>query len=509
MEEKQLAESLTRYERSVLPHITKKTEVNEIVQKSGLQEIEVLRALQWLVSKELIDLEDKTCKSISLGKNGQKYREEGLPEIKFLKSLTEPLVIPQIRERTGLSETEIKISLGLLRKKAAINIKKKEGSILIEKTKAGEWLLGQENKEQEFLNKEFPLDMSVLDADEANTAKNLLKRKGILEADTRKEFYASITKIGKSVADLSKTVSEQVEALTHEMLKGGEWKDKSFRKFDVRINVPAIDGGKQHFVSQAIDYIRRIWLELGFTEVTGSVVQTAFWDLDALFVPQDHPARDEQDTYFLENPKKGKIPAIWRKVKSMHEKGGEIDSKGWGGKYSRQLAEQVLLITHDTYLSAKVLAKTKEEDLPIKTFQVMKVFRNEALDWKHLFEFYQVGGIVADKNANFRNLLWYLQTFFKKMGYDQIRIRPGSFPYTEPSAEIEVHHPTKRQWIELGGCGMFRPEVVVPLMGFECPVLAWGFGMARIIADYWGITDIRDLYRNDLKQIRETKTWLK
>ena len=160
-------------------------------------------------------------------------------------------------------------------------------------------------------------------------------------------------------------------------------------------------------------------------------------------------------------------------------------------------------------LSAQTISKLKEKDLPAKFFSVGKVFRNEDLDWKHLFEFYQVEGIVIDPNANLQHLKGYLTQFYKKMGYEKIRMRPAHFPYTEPSLEIDVFHPIKKEWVELGGAGIFRPEVVKPLLGFDCPVLAWGQGMGRIISEYWEIVDIRDLYKNDLKQLREMKKWLK
>jgi len=95
------------------------------------------------------------------------------------------------------------------------------------------------------------------------------------------------------------------------------------------------------------------------------------------------------------------------------------------------------------------------------------------------------------------------------MGYTDVRMRPAHFPYTEPSVEVEVYNPVKKQWIELGGAGIFRPEVTKTLLGFECPVLAWGQGMGRIISEYFKITDIRDLYKNDIKQLREIKEWMK
>ena len=160
-------------------------------------------------------------------------------------------------------------------------------------------------------------------------------------------------------------------------------------------------------------------------------------------------------------------------------------------------------------MSARTLAQLKKEDLPAKFFSVGPCFRNETLDWKHLAEFTQVEGIVVDPNANFRNHIAYLRIFFKKLGFEHARFRPAYFPYTEMSLEIEVYHPIHKQWIELGGSGIFRPEVVEPLLGEPVPVLAWGLGLPRMIIDYYQIADLRELHKNDLKQLREIKSWVK
>ena len=159
-------------------------------------------------------------------------------------------------------------------------------------------------------------------------------------------------------------------------------------------------------------------------------------------------------------------------------------------------------------LSARTLATLKATDLPAKYFAISANFRNETLDWKHLCEFHQTEGIVIGKGLTFQHLLGYLKTFFNKMGFEKVRFRPGYFPYVEPGLECEVFHPIRKQWLELGGAGIFRPEVVVPLLGKDIPVLAWGLGLTRMIALYYDIQDIRDLYRNDIKKLRETKVWM-
>jgi phenylalanyl-tRNA synthetase alpha chain len=169
----------------------------------------------------------------------------------------------------------------------------------------------------------------------------------------------------------------------------------------------------------------------------------------------------------------------------------------------------MVLRTHTTCLSAQTLANLNIKNLPAKFFAIGKCFRNETVDWSHGFEFNQTEGIVVDKNANFRHLLGYLKQFFKKMGFEKIRFSPAYFPYTEPSVEINVWNPEKKCWLELGGAGMFRPEVIIPLLGEYIPVLAWGPGFDRILMDYYEIKDLRELYKNDITKLRKIKFWMK
>ena len=100
-------------------------------------------------------------------------------------------------------------------------------------------------------------------------------------------------------------------------------------------------------------------------------------------------------------------------------------------------------------------------------------------------------------------------TKLEKMGFEKIKFVPSFFAYTEPSVEIQVWHPERKEWLELGGAGMFRPEVTVPLLGKPIPVLAWGQGFDRIIMDYYKIKDLREMYANDIKILREKPSWIK
>ncbi len=510
MEIEKIIATLHSYERKVLPILKETRRFEEIAKKTGLQKVEVMRALQWLQNKKLVRINKELKEQIILDENGIKYKKNGLPEIKFLKSIAGGHTsLKLIQSQLNLGKQEIDICLGSLRSKGAIQIKK-NGELTVEKTEIGEQLSGKTFSEEIFLQKNFPIYASDLNNEEKLVYDNLKKRHKILKINIAKIIDASPTELGKKIIEYGIQEEKTIDRLTPEIIKTGLWKSRKLRSYDVKINVPNISGGRLHFVTQAIQYIKRIWLDMGFREMTGSLVQTSFWDLDALFVPQDHPARDMQDTFYIKDPRHGKLPKdLVMKVKAAHENGFATGSKGWRYKWSEEIAKENLLRTHNTILSAQAIAKLKKEDLPAKFFAVGKVFRNETLSWKSLFEFIQVEGIVVDPNANFKHLKGYLKEFFAKMGFPDVRVRPGHFPYTENSAECDVWHPIKKQWVEVGGSGIFRPEMVKPLLGFECPVLAWGLGMERTIMEYYNIHDIRDIYSNDLKKLREMKIWIK
>jgi phenylalanyl-tRNA synthetase alpha chain len=361
----------------------------------------------------------------------------------------------------------------------------------------------------------LPLEYSSLSEEQLYALKNLEKRKNMVETKDKKTINIELTDFGKSVLKEGVRGKGLIEQITPELLKKeSSWKGKKFRRYNVKFHVPEIHGGKRHFVNQATDHARKIWTDLGFQEMKGDLIQTNFWNFDALFTAQDHPVRDMQDTFFIDA--KGSLPEkeIVKSVKQSHEiglpeRGKNGKSKGWRYSWDEEEAKRLVLRTHTTCLSAKTLSTLKSKDLPKKFFALGKCFRNETVDWSHGFEFNQTEGIVVDKNANFRHLLGYLKQFFKKMGFNEIRFRPGYFPYTEPSVEIDVWHPERKVWLELGGAGIFRPEVVIPLLGENIPVLAWGPGFDRTLMDYYKIKDLRELYKNNLDQLRKIKFWIK
>jgi phenylalanyl-tRNA synthetase alpha chain len=137
----------------------------------------------------------------------------------------------------------------------------------------------------------------------------------------------------------------------------------------------------------------------------------------------------------------------------------------------------------------------------VKVFSIDRVYRHEKIDYKHLAEFYQCEGIVMEKGLTLRDMHGFLKQIVVKLGFSKIRFRPGFFPYTEPSTEADIWHPERREWLEILGAGIFRPELLRPL-GIRHPVLAWGIGFSRLAMVKLGLDDIRDLYKNDLEWLR-------
>ncbi|MEK6940420.1 MAG: phenylalanine--tRNA ligase subunit alpha [Nanoarchaeota archaeon] len=500
----ELIDSLHPLERKIIPLITQNMNFNTLLEKTGMGEVESLRALQWLEKKKALILHRDVIEVISLGKNGKEYLQQGLPERKFLKVLLTPLLLTDVQTKINLSKEELNVSLGVLKRRKLIDLEKGKASI----TQQGKNFFKKDFPEEIFL-KSLPTETKNLKEEELSIFKELLERKDILQVDIRKVRKIELTDIGKQLQ--AQKLDNVMNKLTPSMLKTGSWKNTILRPYDLEQDVGKRHYGKRHFVNQSIAYARRVWLDMGFKEMTGTYTQTSFWNFDALFTAQDHPVRDLQDTFYIEHPSNGKLPnkQLVNSIKKVHEYGGNTKSLGWRYKWDPKAASRNVLRTHTTCLSAKTLYSLRNSNSSAKFFALGKNFRNETIDWGHLFEFNQTEGIVIDPSANFRDLLGYLKQFMKKMGYKKVRFRPAYFPYTFCSTEFDVFHPVHKKWIELGGAGMLRPEVVIPLLGKDIPVLAWGPGFDRIMTDYYKINDLRDIYKNDIKQLRETKVWLK
>lgn len=496
-----IIEKLSPLERKIilLLHLP----MHELIKKSNLDSTSLLRALKFLENKNIIKLRKSKKTIIDLGINGIYYKKNHLPERKLLITIEENRnpTLEDAKKLSKLSDNEFKVSLGVLKNKAFIEIKNSRLQIIASKEE-----IMKKSLEEQFLDV-LPIEQSKLQPEQCYAFESLKKRKDVIEIKEKNIINFELTELGKQL--IKKEIRcDLIEEITPEVIK--TWnKNKKFRSYDIQSQVPHLHGGKKHFINQAIEYAKRIWLDMGFKEMTGNKVVTSFWNFDALFTAQDHPVREMHDTFFIKDIE-GKLPykEIVNKIKEAHEK-GVGGSKGWQYEWKEEIAKRVLLRTHTTALSSQTLAKLKKENLPAKYFAIGKCFRNETIDWKHGFEFNQTEGIVIDPNANLRHLLGYLTEFAKKMGFNKVRFQPSFFPYTEPSVEGLVYHEEKKEWIEIFAAGMFRPEVTIPLLGENIPVLAWGPGFDRLIMMAYNIKDLRELYSNDIKQLREIPLWEK
>ncbi len=503
MDNQKLIDSLSPNERKILPHLGEK--INEICKKSNLDKTSVIRALEYLQNKQIVRLSYAKRKIIELNTNGALYIKKGLPERRLLHLLSEKHIIQlkEAQKESKLSDDEFKASIGALKRKALIELK--NGKIILNANKEE---ISKKTLEELFLNS-LPLEYDSLKSEQLFVLKNFQSRKDIIEIREDKKVEIEITPLGKTIINSKIKSEDSIEQITPEILKKeANWKGKKFRRYDVTSRIPDITGGKRHFVNQSIDYGRKIWTEMGFKEMKGNLIQSSFWNFDALFTAQDHPVREMQDSFFIN--KKTELPdkKIVKNVKEAHEKGVN-GSDGWQYEWDDEEAKKLVLRTHTTCLSAQTLASLKKENIPAKFFAIGKCFRNETLDWNHSFEFNQTEGIVIDENATLGNLLGYLKQFAHKMGFKKVRFRPSYFPYTEPSVEGDVWNEERKQWIEVFAAGIFRPEVTEPLLGKPIPVLAWGPGFDRMIMNVFGIKDIRELYKNDITQLRKIKFLIK
>lgn len=504
-EQIKVIQSLHDLERRLLRFLDKPRTIEELAKLSSFDKTSIMRALQWLTTKRLVKLETSQLRIVKPSDLGKHYQSILLPEQRLLNTLKSSNELPyeKLLRLSRLSQQEFQAALGVLKPKGIISIKRTGQGLFIGVTEYGKTI--DVLPETELLKK-LPIAIDKIPSNEQQTLNALLSRKKILNIEPEKEI---IVVPSKRCVKLSRLSIEQYIDITPEVIKQGLWKRKKLRVLNTETPVPKLLHGRRHLIDEAERFIRNIWIGLGFKEMTGHILQPSFWNFDALFVPQDHPAREMQDSYYL-NLKTHEIANIEqdivKEVKKAHETGVD-NSTGWGYNWDLEKAKSIVLRTHTTVLSVRTIAQfRKHQKIPAKFFAIGHVFRNETLDWKHLFDFIQVEGIVIDKKADMRQLIAYLKLFYNKLGYPNVKIRASYFPYTEPSAEVMVLH--NNEWLELGGCGILRPEVVKPLLGKYVPVLAWGLGLERAIVLKYGIKDLREIYNNNLKFLRYYKAWV-
>jgi len=475
-------------------------QVDELCEETGLGKDALIRALLLLKEKGAARLEEAAKSSYSAKPEGAAFATILLPELRLLKKAQKAPV-----GFASLPDDEMKVGLPWALRNGWVKIREEGGEKRIIATDAG--AKGGISTHESMAVLRRVAEKKPAEANDKQWLEQFLKRGLIALHESTEISSASITEEGKRLLKEEGAAAGEINVLTKELITSGKWKGAKFREYDLDAPVERTFPGKRHPLRQVIERIRSVFIELGFEEMEGSMIESSFWNFDALFQPQDHPARDLADTFYLLHPDRIGIPdeELAKKVAKAHK-------KGWKYSWEKSVAEQPVLRTHTTAVSARYVAETgmEKRPAPAKYFLIGRVYRNEATDYKHLAEFHQIDGIVIDEDANFRDLLGILKEFYRKLGFEQIRFRPSYFPYTEPSLEIEVFHEEKGEWLELGGAGIFRPEICLSLWG-KYPVLAWGLSLERPTMLMMDLGDIRTFYKNDLGWLRNTpsgKSWV-
>ena len=474
----------------------------EIRAKGGFKElVEVMNAASWLQAKGLVTMKERIVRTYRLTRT--ELARKLLPERKALKALLKAkgrLPVPRLQAACGFDETDLAIALGWLRRKGWATVAKSaEGSLLVA-TDAGRAAADARGADEELLARMAKGEIGEEAAD-PKVLRDLKSRQDLVREREAVRREIALTAAGERVLAAGLPLKPEATLLTSDLLRDGKWRTVDFRRYDTKAFAPLLWPGKRHVLGAYVERVRRIFLDMGFTEIDGDYVQSAFWNYDALFQPQDHPARDQLDSFYLSQPRTVPLPdeAVVRRVADTHETGGGTGSRGWRYAWQRAEAERALLRSHTTAITIRWLSE--HPDPPQKAFIIGRNFRRDAIDRKHLPEFHQVEGVVMEEGASLAGLIGTIEEFYRRLGFLGSKFRPGYFPYTEPSMEPEVQLPDGR-WMELGGSGVFRPEVTRPF-GIETPVLAWGLGLERLIMALEGLTDIRQLYLSDLDWLRD------
>ena len=302
------------------------------------------------------------------------------------------------------------------------------------------------------------------------------KNLGTLESNKRKEFASNLNKIKDDLSNQLERKNLEIETSEiNEKLKN--------EKVDVTLPIRPYRKGKIHPVSQVIDEISSIFSEIGFSVAEGPDVENEYNNFTALNTPEDHPAREMQDTFYL----------------------NEKD----------ELDKPFVLRTHTSPVQIRTMMNAKP---PIKIIAPGRTYRCDS-DSTHSPMFHQVEGLYIDKDVSFADLKQTLLTFSKSFFGEEteIRLRPSYFPFTEPSAEMDIwwgleteidHRMTKGTgWLEIMGCGMVDPAVLdsCGIDSKQYTGFAFGMGIERIAMQRFQIPDIRAFYENDLRFLANFK----
>jgi phenylalanyl-tRNA synthetase alpha chain len=478
---------------------------------TGLNIDQVRRGIEWLKYKNLISIRDKSIVKISIGRNGLNAIKNQFPERRLvelvkqgfdtMKKLSNAGAFNDNNERTVAFRYAVHINKWLAQQPPSA--RGEEATLVVlpgsDESSPEEVLLKKIYTATVKSEDQVPSNMSQ----EELKAFDSLKRRHFVTEQKSKDSEIILSDKGRQLLTLQQlddqleqeTEKHLINQLTSQLITSGRWKHVKFSLLDVEAPAPSIHAGKKHPLQNLVDEIKEVFVGMGFLEIEGPLIQSSFWNFDVLFTPQDHPAREMQDTFYV-HQKKQTMPA---KDQNMVDKVSSIHTKGWQYEWDLEESKRIVMRTHTTPVTIKFLSDNKLEDA--RVFTVGRVFRNEKTSYKHLVEFNQIEGVVTRSGVTLRDLMGLQTEFYSKLGIKKVKFWPTYFPYTEPSLQSMIYNETLDKWVELFGMGIFRPEVTEPL-GIKNPVLAWGGGIERIAMIRFGLSDVRDLYANNLGWLR-------
>ncbi|MGC8597685.1 MAG: phenylalanine--tRNA ligase subunit alpha [Thermocladium sp.] len=474
--------------------------IDEVSRIIGIDSNSLMRTVMELAAKGFITTEKRIVTSYELTEEGNRYMLLGSPEARLIQLLKKCNCTPKPGDLPSLAQ-EFGVELTIEEAKIAINNAAKLGII---KFQGGAIMLNRIEESDPV--KESLITISRGGSIDEKSLAQLLKR-GLVR---RREQSIILIKPAQSLPGLLGSgvikPARLVTSLTTELIRSGEWRNLELKEFDPSVPVPTLPSIGRHFYSEFIDFLKEIYESMGFQETYGPYIELEFWNFDALFQAQDHPAREIHDTFFVSAPSQHNVPKrLIDGVASVHENGGNTGSMGWRYKWNAEKAFSLILRSQATAVSVRTLASRGDGEY--RSFTIDRVFRPEVLDAKHSMEFHQADGIIVGKGLTFKHLLGFHEEFARRLGMKQVMFRPSYFPFTSPSAEIYMLH-DKLGWIEVGGTGIFRPEVLEPLGIRESTVLAFGMGVDRLAMVVMGVGDIRDLLSPSIEYLTESRSKL-
>ena len=502
-------------ETKVLLHYTQKDELTaeRLCKELNYKEGHANQAFSWLGGKELVKEVSRTPHTFfAITDLGKEFAENGTVEERVVKFLTDngAKTLPEIASALKIENKDIGSAFGQLSKEGvlAMNAEKKAeatGKPLPERVTLAASLL-----KKALSAPEGTLNQDELNEEEKKAIAGFAKKRGAADSAfrtfDRETVVYKLTDDCKNVAEELKKAGitgEEIGEVTPKMLETGEWKNGTFRGYNITIPPARVIPGRINPYVSFLESVKDKLSSLGFQEFDGPLVETEFWNGDALFMPQFHAARDIHDVYRIKNPTHAKVieEPFLTNVANVHKNGGNTGSRGWNYEFDHEFTRRLILRSQGTVLSAHQLHNA---EIPGKYFGIARCFRYDKVDATHLSDFYQTEGIVLGNDVNLRTLLGFLKMFAVEIaGATEVKYVPGYFPFTEPSIEVHIKHP-KLGWFELGGSGIFRPEVT-KAMGIDVPVLAWGIGIDRMALMALGLNDLRELFCEDIERVRLRK----